>query len=146
KKRSAEIYLSMLQNSSLQRVVLFLLLAFLVTAALYYAKPFLVPVCFGGLLGMLFLPLSLWFERKGIPKALSILFCILIFLATIAGIIWLISWQISDLATESTDIENKVKKMIAEVQDYVRTNFGISRKKQEEIIAVQAGSNNSFIS
>jgi predicted PurR-regulated permease PerM len=135
----------MAQNSSLQRVVLFLLLAFLVIAALYYAKPFLVPVCFGALLGMLFLPLSLWFEKRGIPKALSILFCIIIFLTAISGIIWLISWQITDLASESTDIENKVKKMISEVQDYIRSNFGVSKKQQEEMLAGQAESNGSFV-
>lgn len=95
---------------------------------------------------MLFLPLCLWFEKKGIPKALSILFCIIIFIASLSGIIWLISWQITDLASESTDIENKVKKMISQVQDYVRSNFGISKKQQDEIIAGQAESNGSFIS
>ena len=101
----------MLQTSGLQKVVLFLLLAFLIAGAIYYAKPFLVPLCFGGLLAMLFLPLSRWFESKKIPKGLSILLCIIIFLGLITGIIWLISWQISDLASESTDIENKIQKM-----------------------------------
>jgi predicted PurR-regulated permease PerM len=135
----------MLHTSSLQRAVLFILLAILIIAALYYAKPFLVPVCFGGLLGMLFLPLSLWFERKGIPKGLSIILCILIFLAALSGIIWLISWQITDLASESSNIENKAKKMISDVQDYVRSNLGISKKKQEEIISGQAESSSSFL-
>jgi len=121
------------------------LLAFLVIAALYYAKPFLVPLCFGALLGMLFLPLSLWFERKGIPKAFAILFCIIIFLAAIIGIVWLISWQITDLASESSNIENKVKVMIAEVKEYIRDNFGISQKRQEEIISGPPESNGSFI-
>lgn len=129
----------------MQRVVLFLLLAFLVIAALHYAKPFLVPVCFGGLLAMLFLPLSIWFESKRIPKALSILFCIIIFLAIFSGIIWLISWQITDLASETTNIENKVKKMLSQVQDYIRSNFGLSKKQQDDIISGQAQSNGSFI-
>lgn len=136
----------MLPTSSVQRVVLFLLLAFLGIAALYYAKPFLVPVCFGGLLAMLFLPLSLWFESKRIPKGLAILFCIIIFLAILSAIIWLISWQITDLASESSNIENKVKKMFSQVQDYIRSNFGLSKKQQDEIIAGQAESNSSFIS
>src|SRR6188474_64335 len=99
----------MLQTSALQKVVLFLLLGFLIVGAIYYAKPFLVPLCFGGLLAMLFLPLSRWFESKKIPKGLSILLCIVIFLSLITGIIWLISWQISDLASESTDVENKTR-------------------------------------
>ena len=136
----------MLQTSALQKVVFFLLLAFLIVAAIYYAKPFLVPLCFGGLLAMLFLPLSRWFESKKIPKGFSILFCIIIFLALITGIIWLISWQITDLTTESTDIENKVRKMISEIEEYIGSNFGISKKQQEKIITEQAQENGGMLS
>ena len=135
----------MLPTSSLQRVVYFLLFAILVVIILSYAKPFLVPVCFAGLLAMLFLPLSLWFENKNIPKGLSIILCIIIFLAIITGIIWLISWQITDLASETSDIESKVKKMITQSENYIRDNFGISKKQQEELISEQAkNSSNTF--
>ena len=136
----------MLQTSALQKVVFFLLLAFLIVAAIYYAKPFLVPICFGGLLAMLFLPLSRWFESKKIPKGFSILFCIIIFLALITGIIGLISWQITDLTTESTDIENKVRKMISKIEEYIGSNFGISKKQQEKIITEQAQENRGMLS
>ena len=136
----------MLQTSSLQRFVYFLLTAFLVILALYYAKPFLVPVCFAGLLAMLFLPLSLWFESKQIPKALAILLCIIIFLGIITAIIWLISWQITDLASETSDIENKLKKMVSQVEEYIRSNYGISKKQQEQIITEQAQANSNMFS
>jgi len=136
----------MLQTSALQRVVLFLLLAFLIVVAIYYAKPFLVPLCFGGFISMLFLPLSRWFENKKIPKGFSILLCIIIFLALITGITWLISWQITDLTTESTDIENKIRKMIGEIEEYIGSNFGISKKQQEKIITEQAQENGGMLS
>ena len=136
----------MFQTSALQKVVLFLLLAFLIVSAIYYAKPFLVPLCFGGLLSMLFLPLSRWFESKKIPTGFSILFCIIIFLALITGIIWLISWQITDLTTESTDIENKIRKMIGEIEEYIGSNFGISKKQQEKIIVEQTQENGGMLS
>ncbi|HJS56387.1 MAG TPA: AI-2E family transporter [Chitinophagaceae bacterium] len=136
----------MLQTSSLQRTLYFLLLAFLIVAALYYAKPFLVPVCFGGLLAMLFLPLSLWFESKKIPTGLSILFCIIIFLGILTGIIWIISWQITDLASEASDIENKMRKMITQVEEYIRTHFGISPRQQEKLITEQTPANAAMFS
>jgi len=123
----------MRQTSALQKAVLFLLLGFLIVATSYYAKPFLVPLCFGGLLAMLFLPLSRWFENKKIPKGFSILLCIVIFLGLIMAIIGLISWQITDLTTESTDIENKIRKMISEIEEYIGDHFGISKKQQEKI-------------
>jgi predicted PurR-regulated permease PerM len=136
----------MLQTSALQKVVLFLLLGFLIVAAIYYAKPFLVPLCFGGLLAMLFLPLSRWFENKKIPKGLSILLCIIIFLVLITAIIGLISWQITDLAAESTDIENKIRKMSDGIKEYIGAHFGISKKQQEEIITNQAQQNGGILS
>ena len=136
----------MLQTSALQKVVLFLLLSFLIVATIYYAKAFLVPLCFGGLLAMLFLPLSRWFENKKIPKGISILLCIIIFLILIAAIVWLISWQISDLATESTDIENKVRKMGNEIKEYIGAHFGISKKQQEKMITEQAQENGGTLS
>lgn len=95
---------------------------------------------------MLFLPLSRWFENKKVPKSLSILLCIIIFLGFITGIIWLISWQISDLTSESTDIENKIQKMISEAKDYIGTHFGISKKQQEKIITEQTEQNGGMLS
>ena len=136
----------MLQISSLQRVVYSLLLSFLIIAALVYAKPFLVPVCFAGLLAMLFIPLSLWFESKKIPKGFAILFCILIFLAIVTGIIWLISWQITDLTSEANNIEGKIKQMITQIDEYIRNRFGISPKQQEQIVTEQAKANSGMIS
>ena len=134
----------MIQTSSLQRTVYFLLFAFLFVIVLVYGKPFLVPLCFGGLLAMLFLPLSVWFESKGIPKGLAIMLCVIIFVSIIVGIVWLISWQITDLTSEATDIESKLKKMVNEVKDYIRVNFGISKKQQEEIITEQAKTNGTM--
>ena len=136
----------MLQTSSLQKVVLFLLLGFLTVATIYYCKPFLVPLCFAGLIAMLFLPLSRWFEKRKIPKGISILLCIIIFLVLITGIIVLISWQITDLATEATDIENKVRKMISEIEEYIGSRFGISKKEQEKILTEQAKDNGAMLS
>ena len=136
----------MIPTTSLQRVVYFLLLAFLIVVVLYYGKPFLVPLCFAGLLAMLFLPISLWFESKNIPKVLSIVFCILIFLIIIIGIVWLISWQITDLASETNDIESKVDKMITQAKEYIQSHFGISKKQQEQLITEQAKNNSSSFS
>ena len=136
----------MIQTSSLQRVVLFLLAFFLIIAALYYAKPFLVPLCFGGLLSMLFLPLSKWFESKKIPKGLSIILCIIVLVAVITGIIWLISWQITDLTSEATDIETKLKKMVNDIKESIRQKVGISKKQQEELISSQAQNSGGALS
>ena len=124
----------MLQAPPIQRPVYILFFFFLVVAGLYFAKPFLVPVCFGGLLSMLFLPVSRWLERKGMSKGLSIVTCVLAFVAILVGIVWLITWQVTDLASDLGNIEQKVNKMIADLKQTINQKFGISPKKQEELM------------
>ena len=129
---------TMLPTLSLRRAVQVLLLIFLIVAGLYYAKPFLVPLCFGGLLAMFFLPLSRWFESKNIPKGLAIVFCILILLSTLALIIFLISWQVNDLTLEVNDIESKVRSMIGEIERFINERFEIPVDQQEKMLQEQA--------
>ena len=50
-------------NISLQAVLKKLLLLFLVITGFYYAKVFLMPLCFGGILATLFLPFCSWLQQ-----------------------------------------------------------------------------------
>jgi predicted PurR-regulated permease PerM len=95
---------------------------------------------------MLFLPLSRYLENKKIPRGVSIILCILVLLFIIVGIVSLISWQVTDLATEVTDIENKVKKMLVKMEHYISGNFGIPVKQQEEFLEDQAENNSQILS
>ena len=124
----------MQQSPSIQRPLYIIFFFFLVTAAIYFAKPFLVPLCFGGLLSMLFLPVSRWLQRKGFVKGLAILTCVIAFVAIIVGIVWLITWQVTDLASDLGSIEQKLNKMIDELKQSITKNFGISSKQQDELL------------
>ena len=131
----------MLQIPSLQRPVYVLFFFFLVIAGLYFAKPFLIPLCFGGLLAMLFLPVSHWLETKGFSKSLSILTCVLLFVAILGAIVWLITWQVTDLTNDMGNIEQKVNKMITDLKQSINKKFGISTKQQDEFLnSNQSGS------
>jgi predicted PurR-regulated permease PerM len=124
----------MQQSLSIQRPLYIVFFFFLVTAAIYFAKPFLVPLCFGGLLSMLFLPVSRWLQRRGLVKGLAILTCVIVFVAIIVGIVWLITWQVTDLTSDLGSIEQKLNKMIDELKQFINKNFGISPKQQDELL------------
>ena len=130
----------------LQKMVWILLFAFLFTGGLIYARPFLVPLCFGGLLAMLFIPVSLWFEKLGLSRGLGIAACILLFVGILAGIVWLISWQITDLASEATQVETRLRELIAKAQEFVRKHLGISLQQQNEFLGNQAQGAGTFVS
>jgi predicted PurR-regulated permease PerM len=86
---------------------------------------------------MLFLPISSRLERNGFKRGLSVGACILIFICFIAGIIALISWQISDLASDFTGMEQKVTQSIDKFKQTLSNTFGISPEKQQEMMKKQ---------
>ncbi|MBA3674086.1 MAG: AI-2E family transporter [Chitinophagaceae bacterium] len=122
---------------SLSRAIQILFLFFIVFAGLYFAKPFLVPFIIAGILAMLFLPLSRWMEKKGINRGLSAVFCILILLVVIAGVIALLTWQISDLSEDMGKMQEHAGKSVAKLKETISNTLGISPQKQEEMIKEQ---------
>jgi predicted PurR-regulated permease PerM len=134
-----------MHRTRLERSLEVLLFAFLVVGGLYYVKPFLVPLCFAGLFAMLFLPLSRRFENKGAGRALSAFLCVLILLLIIVGIVVLIAWQVTDLVSDLGNIEQKIKQLVSQVEQFVSRSFGISRQQQEEVIQEQSKNTNGMI-
>jgi predicted PurR-regulated permease PerM len=133
-------------NTNISRSIQILLLIILIPVILYYGKPFLVPIVFAALLAMLFLPLFKWLVNRGLKKIIAIILCILIVLTIAAGIIWLISWQISDLAKDADSIENNITQKVNQVRQYFTTVLGISQEKQEQVIQEQQQSSTSKLS
>ena len=134
-----------MQKPTIERAVMILFFLFLVFTGLFFAKPFLVPLCFAGLFAMLFLPLSRKFERNGISRGLSALFCILIFLAVVALIVVLITWQVTDLTSDLGNVQQKAKQLLNQVQDYISSTFGVGEAQQDKIIEEQSKNTNGAI-
>ncbi len=126
-----------MQGVSLSRAVLFLLFLFLLFSGLYYAKSFLIPIAFAALLSMLLLPVAEWLEKKGMGKVISIILAILVIVLFFAGVIWLISWQLSDIMKDSESINQNLTKKVTELRNYISSSLGISKPKQEEVMAKQ---------
>ena len=121
----------------LTRTVRTLFLFFLVVCALYFGQKFLIPVAFAGILSMLFLPLCVKLERKGVNKALAIILCILMLIVFFAGIGALLAWQVSDLAGDVTQMEKRISDGLSQLRDTLTKTFGITPEKQQEMIKKQ---------
>lgn len=111
-----------------------LLLVILLFAGLYYAKDFLMPLSIGAVLATFFLPFCKWLEVKKVPKAIAVLFCLIILLVTIASIISLLGWQLSALTNDFPLIKQKSIETIDRFQDYIFNQLGISAEKQLQMI------------
>lgn len=131
---------------SLQKAAYLFIIAFAFFAGVYFAKPFLVPFTIAGILAMLFLPISNRLEKKGFGRGLSVISCILIFLAIIAGIVTLVTWQISNLASDFTGMEQKITQTISKLKETLSNTFGISPEKQQEMMKQQQQSGSGGMS
>lgn len=130
----------MTTTTSTSTTVKKLLLLFLVFAGLHYAKDFLVPLSIGAVIATLFLPFCKWMETKKIPRGFAALICLLVLLVTIGGIGTLLGWQIAQLTSDFTLLQQKIIEKINIAQQYIFTHFNISAEKQWALFRDQQSS------
>ncbi len=116
------------------KIMMFLLL---LCGGLYITKGFLVPITFGALLAMLFVPLCTWLEKRGVGKALSAVLCVLAFVALASGIIALLSWQLSGLAHDADQITKQLSSIPDRVQEFIHHTVGMTVEQQEQMMKQQ---------
>jgi predicted PurR-regulated permease PerM len=81
--------------------------------------------------------LSIRIEKLGVHRAIATLLCIVLFLLAIAGLVVLLTWQITDLVRDISEIQKHVTDFIDKVRQYIAETFKISQEKQEELIHEQ---------
>lgn len=119
-----------MKNTSLYKATALLLFTFLFFSGLVYARTFLVPVVFATLLAMLLLPLCRRFERWGIARIPSIIFCLLIVLIVITGIVLIFYSQVANFANDIELIKGKLLEKLSAVQEFIESRTDVSAKEQ----------------
>jgi predicted PurR-regulated permease PerM len=121
----------------LQRSVYILFFLFLSFAGLYFAAEFLIPVTLAAVFSMLFIRFCNWMERKGIKRGLASFICIALFLSLIAGLLFLMSWQLSSLSENMDEMKNRLIALFTDMRVWLSKSIGVSYKQQEKIITEQ---------
>src|SRR6476661_5598385 len=128
---------------SIQKASLTLLMIGLIIALLYFGKSFLVPIVLAAILAMLFTPIAAKIEGRGLNRGLSSMCSVLILLGLVAAIISLISWQVSSLAEDMSQMQQRVQGLITQVRDYVGDTLGLSESKQKQLFDNKGASVNT---
>jgi len=122
-----------LLNKSI-KVLLFIIL---LLGALYFGATFLVPITFALFFSFLLLPVSKWMEGKGVSAGLAIFLSILLLVLAFAGIGWLLSWQISNMASDMDSLKENFNKKATGIADHINKTFGVSLQKQQQFLKQQ---------
>src|SRR5687767_6548957 len=109
-----------------QRANQYLFFAVLLVVVLYFAKTLLIPITFAALLAMLMAPICRRLDKKGLPRALSTLCCLLIIVISIATMVAVIGGQIAAFSKEFPKIEKKAKTFISQSQAYIQEKLGVT--------------------
>jgi len=111
-----------------------LCLLFLVIAGLYFAKVFLMPLCFGGILATLFLPFCNFLQRKRIPKFIAVVICLLTIVIVIACLVSVFGWKITGLIKDVEVLKQRAIEAGVQLQTYIFNRFGLSAEDQLNIL------------
>jgi predicted PurR-regulated permease PerM len=120
-------------SSSIRLLLLFILSVIV----LYFSSTVLIPLTFGGVLALVLMPVSRWLERRGLNRGLSSFFSLLAFTLLVIGLFLLLRWQIGDLLKDFTKLQDQLGKLVEQVKDYVRSEFGVTKREQQKIINEQ---------
>ncbi|MGC1243772.1 MAG: AI-2E family transporter [Chryseosolibacter sp.] len=120
------------------RINQYLFFIVLITVVMFFGKGFLVPVFFAALLAMLMAPVCRRLDSWGFPRALSTLTCILILVAFLAGVVLIISTQITTFSENMTQIKSKGNELLQQVQSFIEEKSGLSPEEQKEVVKKQA--------
>lgn len=138
-----------MRSQKLIRTAAFLVVIVLSSLILKYGAPFLIPLAFAMLLSMLLVPVCTWLEKKGVNKAVATVLSILILVAFFSAVVAFISWQVSDLAKDTSKLEQQVVQKFGQLRQYISNELGIPQEMQKEFIEKQqesGGSKMQFVS
>ncbi len=111
---------------SLQRVGLVLGILIAWGIVLYYGSPLLQPLAFGALLAMLVEPLHRKLRAWRLPNALAIGLSLLAILLSFGLVLWLISWQISQLSNDWPQMQERLAAYWSTIQQWLQDRFGLT--------------------
>ncbi|MET4082017.1 AI-2 transport protein TqsA [Pedobacter sp. UYP30] len=93
----------------------------------------LVPLSFALLIAILLNPLCNRFQRK-FPLVIAIAFTMLIAIVVLVALIYFLSWQVSHFFDDFDAIKQKFGELLHTIQTWLRHQFGLSTKKQVQIL------------
>jgi predicted PurR-regulated permease PerM len=124
-------------------VILFGLILF--TYVLINLRDILVPLSFAMIIAILLNPLVSRFQRKKVPKVLSIIFTMLIALVLILGLFYFLSTQLAQFGESAPLLTKKFNELTETFQNWVQQRFGVSLEKQVQLLNQAASGSKALL-
>ena len=122
------------------RFSLVLLSIVLILFLMRAADSIIVPLFFSFLIALMLLPLTKWLERRRLPRGVSAIVSILLFVIVIAGIVSFLSQQVGDFSKDIPKLGERIQAWIVQLQAWISRKYHLNYARQLEYIS-KAGTN-----
>ena len=125
----------LLQFPRYAKLAFILLSLSLIIILLYFGKDILFPLFLSFLFAILLRPLVVFFNKKcRFPHVIAVLASVILFVIFIAAIVFVISWQVSDITQDWNKIKHNFSAHFHNAQQWVRKSYRVSFFKQQGYI------------
>ena len=111
-----------------------LLTIVLLGVIIFLGQDIFMPLCFAIVLAFLLLPVNKWLVKMGLPQVPAMIVSIMVAVLIIGTIVYFLSTQLAQFTEDLPKIRRNLDRHIYTVQQWIRENFNISRKEQQEAI------------
>ena len=111
-----------------------LLTIVLLGTIIFLGQDIFMPLCFAIVLAFLLLPVNQWLVKMGLPQVPAMIASIMVAVLIIGTIVYFLSTQLAQFTEDLPKIRRNLDRHIYTVQQWIRENFNISRKEQQEAI------------
>jgi predicted PurR-regulated permease PerM len=119
---------------SIDKIWKILLTIILLFYGLFYGSSVIIPLLFSFFLAIIFDPLVIFFEKRGIIRGISIAITLLLVFLVFSGAIYYVSFQAKSLILDLPDLVNKFKSFIDKINKQLESLGGFSYQEQVEFI------------
>ena len=116
-----------------------------VPAAMYLGSSFLVTFFVAIVVAMVFSPVKDWLIGKGLGRGWAVAACAFLLLLFFAGLGSLLYYQMSLMAQDLPQMEQKASELFAQGQQYIDRKFGIAPQEQTEKASQVVGRLGSYV-
>ena len=121
-----------------QRRTTNILLLFIVVPLVFYLLNILsfifIPLIFSMFIALLFLPITRWLRKKGLPKIVSIIFVMVIIVGFFMIITELVQMSSRQILASDSDFFSKAEIKLKDLMLYLNEKFGIKMNNDENLI------------
>jgi predicted PurR-regulated permease PerM len=119
----------------------------IIFSVLWIGRGVIMPPMFALLFAILLDPIAKFLNKKArFPRVLSILVSVLLALLVLAGIIFFISWQVTDMMSDWQKIKQNVNTHIDNLQNYIWRTVNLNKTEQEQMLdEATSGSGSSIV-